>query len=874
MAAGVSTAPLTLGVEEEFHVVDVDSRQVVPRASVLLDALPGEGFAAELQRSVVETNTPVVTSLADLRQGIGALRGRLVAAARAEGLGVVAAGTMPLADTRDLSVTADARYARMLADYQLLAREQIICGAQVHVGIEDPDLRVQIAARVSPDLSILLALSASSPFWLGVDTGYASYRTFVWSRWPTAGSFGGAHTAGEYAELVRRLIATGVVGDAGMIYFDVRPSAHVPTLELRLCDACPRVDDVVLIAGLFRALVRRAWSDIEAGRPRDVLPVELLRAAVWRAARSGLEGDLVDLRDGLPLPAQEVVRSLLHDLRPHLEAEGDWETISELAADALLRGTSSTRQRGAYQKRAELRDVVDLLLFETGTVDTVPEPATANATVGDPAGPAAARQLLSDYAPGEGDEAVTPAGVPRPASRQMIALLDGLGPQRLLQLESARDRHQTERDVTFVVDGETRPFPIDLVPRIISRSDWDRLQAGLRQRAQALEMFLADVYGPRRVVQEGVVPAEAIERAPGLRPRGALVPDGVVRAVVVGVDVVRDATGDWVVLEDNLRVPSGLAYAMQARRLIGAVVPGMDPPAGTLEVTGAVEALGRALRDAAPEAVGSVARVALLTSGPADSAWWEHRELAERMGVDIVQPKDLMVLADGVYRQSVGRQIRIDVLYRRFDEDLLDHVAGADGRPLGRRLLTAVARGQVTLANAPGNGVADDKAVYAYVPALIDFYLGEKPLLRDVRTLLCADPAQRAEVLDRMAELVLKPVDGYGGSGVTIGPAASGPELDDVRREVLLAPNRWVAQELVSLSTHPTLRNGRLEARHVDLRAFVVLSPGPASSWTGALPPPPQAQVLAAPLTRMAPEGSLVVNSSRGGGAKDTWIVP
>jgi len=873
MATGVSTAPLTLGVEEEFHVVDLESRQVVPRASVLLDALPSEGFSAELQRSVVETNTPVASTLGDLRHHVGVLRGRLVEAARAEGLGIAAAGTMPLADARDLSVTADARYARMLADYQILAREQIICGAQVHVGIEDANLRVQIAARVSPDLSILLALSASSPFWQGVDTGYASYRTFVWSRWPTAGSFGGAHTADEYAHLVRRLIATGVVGDAGMMYFDVRPSAHVPTLELRLCDACPRVDDVVLIAGLFRALVRRAWSDIEAGRPRDVLPVELLRAAVWRAARSGLEGDLVDLRNGLPLPAEDVVRSLLHDLRPHLEAEGDWETVSELAADALLRGTSSTRQRGAFHKRAELSDVVDLLLFETGTVDAAPDP-TASGTAGGPTGPAAARQLLADYAPGEGDEAVTPAGVPRPASRQMIALLDGLGPERLLQLESARDRHQTERDVTFVVDGEIRPFPIDLVPRIIARSDWDRLQAGLRQRAQALEMFLADVYGPRRAVQEGVVPAEAIERAPGLRPRGALVPDGVVRAVVVGVDVVRDATGDWVVLEDNLRVPSGLAYAMQARRLIGSVVPGMDPPAGTLEVTGAIEALGRALRDAAPEAVGSVARVALLTSGPADSAWWEHRELAERMGVDIVQPKDLIVLADGVYRQSVGRQIRIDVVYRRFDEDLLDHVAGADGRPLGRRLLTAVARGQLTLANAPGNGVADDKAVYAYVPALIDFYLSEKPLLRDVRTLLCADAAQRAEVLDRMAELVLKPVDGYGGSGVTIGPAASGPELDDVRREVLLAPTRWVAQELVSLSTHPTLRRGRLEARHVDLRAFVVLSPGPASSWTGGLPPPPRAQVLAAPLTRMAPEGSLVVNSSRGGGAKDTWIVP
>lgn len=853
-----SAAPLTLGIEEEFHVVDSVSRRVVPRASALLGALPGEHFAAELQRSVVETNTPVVTTLAGARREISRLRSRLTTAAAAEGLAVVSAGAMPLADPRDLGVTADARYARMLADYQLLAREQIICGTQVHVGIPDRDLCVDIASRVSPDLSILLALSTSSPFWQGVDTGYASYRTFIWSRWPTAGSFGGARTAAEYAELVQRLISTGVVGDAGMMYFDVRPSAHVPTLELRLTDACPRVDDVVLIAGLFRALVRRARADALAGRPLDVLPPELLRTAVWRAARSGLEGDLVDLRNGLPIPAEEVVRSLVHDLRPHLEAEGDWETVSELAADVLLRGSSSSQQRDAYRRRAELTDVVDLLIAETATVDDV-SPIDGGAPQPD--------SVLADYPHVTGDEAVTETGAPRPASSEVITVLDRLGRGRLQQLESARDRHQTERDVTFVVDGETRPFPIDLVPRVVPHEDWERLQAGLQQRAQALELFLRDVYGERRVVRDGVVPGAAIDRCPGLRPRGALVPEGAVRAAVIGVDVVRDATGSWVVLEDNLRVPSGLAYAVHARRLLSAIVPGMLPPAGTLGVNTAVEVLARALRAAAPSDVGSLARVALLTLGPADSAWWEHRDLAERMGLDIVQPKDLLVMTDGVYRQAAGRQMRIDVLYRRFDEDLLDHVAGADGRPLGRRLLTAVARGQVALVNAPGNGVGDDKAMYAYVPAMIDYYLGEKPLLHDVPTLLCADPVHREEVLDRMAELVLKPVDGYGGSGVTIGPAASGPELDDVRREVLLAPTRWVAQELVNLSTHPTLHHGRLEPRHVDLRAFVVLS-SPGQSR------PLDAEVLTAPLTRVAPEGSMVVNSSRGGGAKDTWIVP
>jgi carboxylate-amine ligase len=262
------------------------------------------------------------------------------------------------------------------------------------------------------------------------------------------------------------------------------------------------------------------------------------------------------------------------------------------------------------------------------------------------------------------------------------------------------------------------------------------------------------------------------------------------------------------------------------------------------------------------------ARVALLTAGETDSAWWEHSTIAASIGADLVQPQDLFVADDGVYRVEAGRRFRVDVIYRRFDEDLLDHVPGADGRPFGRRLLSAVRRGQVVLANAPGNGIGDDKAVYAYVPRLIEHFLGEAPLLDSVPTYLCADAVQRDLVLDRLAELVLKPVDGYGGAGVTIGPASSAAELDGLRRQVRLAPQRWIAQEVVALSTHPTLASGRLEPRHVDLRAFVVLRAG------GPDLADVRAEAVPAPLTRVAPRGSLIVNSSRGGGGKDTWIVP
>jgi carboxylate-amine ligase len=854
-SASVDAAQLSLGVEEEFHVVDLQTRRIAPVAPRVLEGLP-DNFGAELQRSSVETNSSVVHTLDDLRRDLVAVRRQLSKAAERIGVGVVAAGSVPLVDPAELGVTSNARYTRMLADYQLLVREQVICGTQVHVGVPDRDRAVAVARRVSAHLPVLLALSASSPYWLGDDTGYASYRTFVWSRWPTSGPFPEVASAAEYDDLVRELVASSVITDVGMIYFDVRPSAHVPTIELRLCDSTPRVDDVLLLAGLFRALVLRASQEEDAGLPHQAVAPSLIRAAMWRAARAGLEGDLVDLRDRRPHPVQQVVRRLVDDLRPQLEDTGDWDAIRQLTDEALRGGSSAARQREAFRVRDELTDVVDLLLLETGGADLEPQP-----------GPSAYRTLASRYELRKGDEGFKAGRHPTRAFEPVLAVFENLTTPQLETRERDRDRHQTEREVTFTVDGETRPFPIDLVPRLIEQSQWRRLERGLKQRALALEAFLHDVYGPRSCVRTGLIPASMVDAAPGLRPSGAIVPANAVRANVIGTDLVRDSSGTWRVLEDNLRVPSGLAYAMQARDLLATVIPELVPPAGTLVADEAASTLAYALRSAAGQPSGAI-QLAVLTGGTGDSAWWEHKTLAARMNADLVQPKDLVVTDGEVFRLEHGRRYPVDVLYRRLDEDLLDHVPGADGRPLGRRLLAAVRSGGVALANAPGNGVGDDKAIYAWVPEFIRYYLGEEPMLESVATYICADPLALEQVLDRLPELVLKPVDGYGGAGVTIGPDASGAELDALRDQVLLAPSRWVAQDLVKLSTHPTLIGGELVPRNVDLRAFVVLSRDPEP---GA---PPHAEVLPAPLTRVAPAGSMIVNSSRGGGAKDTWLVP
>jgi carboxylate-amine ligase len=833
-------------VEEEFHVVDLTTRYATPSVDALLDRLDGPEFTRELQRSQVETNSPVCASLDELGRHLRRLRGELAAAAEPLGLGVVAAGTVPLGDVS--SVSSGARFARLERDYQLLAGEQHICGAQVHVDVPDRDTAVQVVHRVAPHLPVLLAITASSPYWQGRDSGYASFRNVVWSRWPTAGPPPAVATGAEYDALVADLIASGTIGDAGMVYFDVRPSAHLPTLELRIGDACPEVDDVLLVAGLFRALVQRARAECEADAPLPEHRAELLRAASWRAARSGLEGDLVDLGSGRPAlvsPAL-LVGQLVDGLRPQLEELGDMEQVAELATAALARGSSAARQRRAFGRRGELPDVVDALLAHTQG-----RPAAAGPEVVAPASPA----LLAAYGEAPFDEAVSPGGTPLPHYGWLVRALDRLGPSGLRAAEAALRGEQRTRGVTFRVDdGEDRPFPLDLVPRIVTRDDWAALGAGLVQRVRALEAFLRDLDGERRIVADGVLPAELVggPRTPA--------PADAVRIAVAGIDLVRDRAERWLVLEDNLRVPSGLGYALTGRRLLRSALPELEPPTGVV----ALEDVPARLRAALRSSTDPDGELAVLSAGPTDSAWFEHRLLADRMGVPLVTPGDLRVAPDGVWLPGADGERRISGVYRRIDEGLLLDACDATGAAIGPALTAAVAAGAVTLLNALGNGVGDDKLVYAHVPAMIDYYLGEDVLLPGVPTWSCADDAGRAQVLGRLGELVVKPVDGHGGEGVVIGPLATREELDGAAAAIRADPARWVAQEVVQLSTHPTHADGRLEPRAVDLRAFVLQSRDGAGT---------RVEVLPAALSRVAPAGSMIVNSSRGGGAKDTWVL-
>lgn len=354
----------TVGVEEEFHTVGLRTRRLTAEGGRVLEQLPAGSFTAELHQTTVEANSSPHVRLADLAADLAGLRRAAIDAAARCGLGIVAAGTVPIADQGTGRITANPRYEHMRGEYRMLVSEQLICAMHVHVGVPDRDLAVAVAHRVTPWLPALLALSASSPYWLRNDTGYASYRTLVWRRWPTARAPGEFASAADYDQTVADLVRSGVITDPGMIYFDVRPSAHLPTLELRICDSCPSLRDVVLLVGLFRALVSRESTAARAGRaPLSVRP-ELLEAEKWRAARSGLESDLVDPATATPLPAGQLIRQLLAGLRPALEASGDWEQVTELAEAALARGSSAARQRAAYASGGFAK-VVDTLLAET-----------------------------------------------------------------------------------------------------------------------------------------------------------------------------------------------------------------------------------------------------------------------------------------------------------------------------------------------------------------------------------------------------------------------------------------------------------------------------------------------------------------------------
>src|SRR4051794_28069278 len=448
------------------------------------------------------------------------------------------------------------------------------------------------------------------------------------------------------------------------------------------------------------------------------------------------------------------------------------------------------------------------------------------------------------------DEAFEAPGAPR---EHYVDLLSALGGIDLDDLEELVTAHVRSSGVTF---GEGEAFVIDPVPRLITSEEWAELESGLAQRVRALDAFVADVYGQRWIVQAGVVPERVLDGVGFQEPDMRDVPRPPAAWIgVAGLDVVRGADGHFRVLEDNLRTPSGMAYALAARRAIAEHLP----YAGRRrDIAAEVAGYLRWTIAASRPDPGEDGIAVLLTDGPSNSAFFEHRELAELAEVKLVRPGDLVHRGDRLALRD-GR--RVQVVYRRTNDDRL---RGDDGRPtaIGELLLGPLRAGTVAVVNAFGTGVADDKAVYPYVDDMVRFYLREEPLVRSVPTYDLADREARAETLERLDELVVKPRDGFGGSGVVIGPAASAGELRALRAAVAASPEAYVAQEVVHLSSHPTVIAGRLVPRHVDVRPFVF--------YDGLRP-----RALPGGLTRVAlAEGELVVNSSRGGGGKDTWVLP
>lgn len=416
--------------------------------------------------------------------------------------------------------------------------------------------------------------------------------------------------------------------------------------------------------------------------------------------------------------------------------------------------------------------------------------------------------------------------------------------------------------VTFDFAGEERPFPLDAVPRIITAEDWKHVESGVQQRVRALEAFLADMYGPQRAVEDGIIPAKLISTSTHFHRQAAgVVGANGVRIHVSGIDLIRDEEGEWRVLEDNVRVPSGVSYVISNRRVIAQTLPEMFSSMRVRPVGDYCDKLLHALRAAAPAGVDDP-RVVVLTPGVYNSAYFEHTLLARLMGVELVEGRDLFTSGGRVYMRTTEGPARVDVIYRRVDDDFLDPLQFRADSMLGSPGLMLAARlGNVTIANAVGNGIADDKLVYTYVPDLIRYYLSEEPILKNVDTWRLEDPGALEEVIDRLHELVVKPVDGSGGKGLVVGPDATPEELEALKQRLLDDPRGWIAQPVVQLSTIPTLVDDGMRPRHVDLRPFAV-NDG-KDVW-----------VLPGGLTRVAlPEGQLVVNSSQGGGSKDTWVL-
>ena len=440
-----------------------------------------------------------------------------------------------------------------------------------------------------------------------------------------------------------------------------------------------------------------------------------------------------------------------------------------------------------------------------------------------------------------------------------------LAPSDAADLEAraeALSRAFIDQGITFSLSGQERPFPLDLVPRVISAAEWSRLERGITQRVKALEMYLDDIYGDQEILNDDIIPRRLVTSCEHFhRQAVGIVPPNGVRIHVAGIDLIRDERGNFRVLEDNLRSPSGVSYVMENRRTMARVFPNLFATHRVRAVDDYSAHLLRALRNSAATNEADPT-VVVLTPGVANSAYFEHSLLARQMGVELVEGRDLFCRDNQVYMRTTEGERQVDVIYRRIDDTFLDPLQFRADSVLGvAGLVNAARAGNVVISSAIGNGVGDDKLVYTYVPTMIEYYMGEKPVLANVETYRCWLDDEREEVLERIDELVLKPVEGSGGYGIVFGPEASEKELAAVAKKIRDDPRSWIAQPMMELSTVPTQIESSLAPRYVDLRPFAVNDGDDV--W-----------VLPGGLTRVAlVEGSRVVNSSQGGGSKDTWVL-
>lgn len=465
------------------------------------------------------------------------------------------------------------------------------------------------------------------------------------------------------------------------------------------------------------------------------------------------------------------------------------------------------------------------------------------------------------------DEMTLPDGACRAGYERLQQWLKDT-PRDILELRRAEAELLFRRSgVTFAVYGDAqadeRIIPFDIIPRILTVDEWNRLAQGLEQRVRAINAFLRDVYDRAEIIQAGIIPADLIHRNPYYRPEmvGLSVPHDVYVAIA-GIDVIRTDADAFYVLEDNVRTPSGVSYMLENREAMMRLLPDLFAISRVAPVDNYPDELLATLKSIAPRSAPGEPNVALLTPGPFNSAYYEHSFLADRLGIELVEGNDLTVRDDTVYMRTTEGPQRVDVLYRRLDDDFLDPLTFRPDSALGvPGLISAARAGTITLANAVGTGVADDKAVYTYMPEIVKFYLGEEPLLQNVPTWRCREPEALAYVLDHLNELVVKEVSGSGGYGMLIGPAADKKTLKTFAAKLKANPAEFIAQPTLALSTSPTFVDNGIAPRHVDLRPFVL---------TGAN----RVRIVPGGLTRVAlREGSLVVNSSQGGGTKDTWVV-